>query len=71
MKELFYQYKFSIVGGVVGLVLAALFFTLGFWKTILSIVIVLIGAAIGFSRDKDVDVKEYFDDFWSNDKGWK
>ena len=71
MKEIFEQYKYNIIGGIAGLFLAALFFTIGFWKSILSIIIIGIGMVIGFSKDRDVNVKEYFDDFWTNKKEWK
>lgn len=71
MKDIFEQYKYSIIGGCAGILLASLFFTIGFWKSIISIAIVAIGIFIGFSKDKDVNVKEYFDDFWTNKKDWK
>lgn len=71
MKDIFEQYKYTIVGVAAGILLVALFFSLGFWKSIIGIIIVGICAVIGFSKDKDVNVKEYFDDFWSNKKDWK
>lgn len=71
MKDIFEQYKYSIIGGLGGLILCALFFTIGFWKSIISLAIIGICALVGLSKDKDVDVKDYFDDFWSNKKEWK
>ncbi|VFA53932.1 DUF2273 domain-containing protein [Enterococcus faecalis] len=32
MKELFLEYKYPIIGGLIGLVLALFFFTIGFLK---------------------------------------
>ena len=46
MKELFLEYKYPIIGGLIGLVLALFFFTIGF-KTILLLVMVGIGVFIG------------------------
>ena len=71
MRDIINKYKYSIVGGLTGLVLCSLFFTIGFWKTVISLAVIGIGALLGFSKDKDVDVKDYFDDFWSNKKEWK
>ncbi|HIB1823614.1 TPA: DUF2273 domain-containing protein, partial [Enterococcus faecalis] len=47
MKELFLEYKYPIIGGLIGLVLALFFFTIGFFKTILLLVMVGIGVFIG------------------------
>ena len=46
MKELFLEYKYPIIGGLIGLVLA-LFFSLLVFKTILLLVMVGIGVFIG------------------------
>lgn len=64
-------YKNTIIGGLIGLIVAILIFTLGFWKTVLAVLIIGTGLFIGFSMDRKVDVKEYFEDFWSNKKEWK
>ncbi|MBQ9624497.1 MAG: DUF2273 domain-containing protein [Clostridia bacterium] len=71
MKEFLEKYKYSIIGGAAGLILVILFFTVGFWKTLLGLVIIGVCAIIGLSKDNNVNVKEYFDDFWSNKKEWK
>lgn len=47
MQEFFQQYKYAILGGGVGLVLAILLLTIGFFKTILVIVCVVLGVYIG------------------------
>lgn len=46
------SYIGRIVGFLVFLVIAILFLTLGFWKTILIIVLCLIGIGIGYIKDR-------------------
>lgn len=65
------MYKNTIIGGLIGLIVAILIFTLGFWKTVLAVLIIGTGLFIGFSMDRKMSVKEYFEDFWSNKKEWK
>jgi len=48
MDEFFQQYKYGILGGGVGLILAILLLTIGFLKTLLVIVCILLGTYIGF-----------------------
>ncbi|CAM3240172.1 DUF2273 domain-containing protein [Lactococcus hircilactis] len=45
----FNQYKYPIIGGTSGLLLAICFFTFGFWKTILMLLLILIGIFVGLS----------------------
>ncbi len=54
MKELFLEYKYPIIGGLIGLVLALFFFTIGFFKTILLLVMVGIGVFIGSYKNEDL-----------------
>ncbi|RIN77152.1 DUF2273 domain-containing protein [Staphylococcus simulans] len=46
------SYIGRIVGFLVFLIIAILFLTLGFWKTILIIVLCLIGIGIGYIKDR-------------------
>lgn len=46
------SYIGRIVGFLVFLVITILFLTLGFWKTILIIVLCLIGIGIGYIKDR-------------------
>ncbi|HBB1844730.1 TPA: DUF2273 domain-containing protein, partial [Enterococcus faecium] len=48
MKELFSTYKLPIIFGVLGLILAVLWITVGFFKTLLILIMAAIGVAIGF-----------------------
>ena len=55
MKELFLEYKYPIIGGLIGLVLALFFFTIGFFKTILLLVMVGINVFIGsYIKNEDL-----------------
>lgn len=44
-------FKWRIIGFLAFLLIAILFLTLGFWKTILIIVLCLIGIGIGYIKD--------------------
>ena len=44
-------FKWRIIGFLAFLLIAILFLTLGFWKTILIIVLCLIGVGIGYIKD--------------------
>ena len=48
MKELFRYYQYPIIGGSVGLILAILLITIGFFKTLLVILLTLFGTYLGF-----------------------
>lgn len=41
------EYKWRIVGFIAMLILAVLFLTIGFWKTVLILVLCLIGIGLG------------------------
>lgn len=43
----------AVLGGVVGLIIALLFFAIGFWHTLFIAVLVLIGVAVGQYVDGD------------------
>ncbi|ELK4474743.1 DUF2273 domain-containing protein [Staphylococcus pseudintermedius] len=49
------SYKWRIIGFFFFLVIAILFLTLGFWKTILIIVLCLIGIGVGYIKDRTQD----------------
>lgn len=48
-------FKRRIIGFLAFLLIAILFLTLGFWKTILIIVLCLIGIGIGYIKDRTQD----------------
>ena len=43
---------YALVGGALGLIVAVLFLTLGFWRTALIVVLVALGAGIGALADR-------------------
>ncbi|EGQ3637361.1 DUF2273 domain-containing protein [Staphylococcus pseudintermedius] len=49
------SYKWRIIGFFFFLIIAILFLTLGFWKTILIIVLCLIGIGVGYIKDRTQD----------------
>ncbi|MDN6640290.1 MAG: DUF2273 domain-containing protein [Tetragenococcus sp.] len=62
MQELFQRYKYGILGGGIGLVLAILLLTMGFLKTLLIIVCIFLGAYAGFY----LNAMGFFDRFKNN-----
>ena len=53
MQEFFNQHKWTVILAVSGLVLAVLLLTLGFWKTLLLLVLVALFTAVGMVLDRD------------------
>ena len=47
MQEFLTRDKLPVIFGILGFILAVLFFTIGFFKTILLILITIIGVALG------------------------
>ena len=43
---------YALVGWALGLIVAVLFLTLGFWRTVLIVVLVALGAGIGALADR-------------------
>lgn len=60
MKELFSTYKLPIIFGVLGLILAVLWITVGFFKTLLILIMAAIGVAIGFYLKQTKILDRYF-----------
>jgi uncharacterized membrane protein len=56
------NHKFSVILVLIGLVLSILFFTIGFWRTILLFVILAICFLIGYLLDQSgpEGLKEFF-----------
>ena len=53
--DFFKTFKWRIIGFLGFLIIAILFLTLGFWKTILIIILCLIGIGIGYTKDRKQD----------------
>ena len=56
-KEFFYKNKKLIIGGTTGLVIGILFLTIGFFPTLLLIVLVGIGMLFGATPDLRLKIK--------------
>ncbi|EOH90782.1 DUF2273 domain-containing protein [Enterococcus villorum] len=60
MKELFSAYKLPIIFGGLGLLLAILWITVGFFKTLLLLIMTAIGIGIGFYLKETKMLDHYF-----------
>lgn len=47
MKSFFLQYRYMIIGGLLGLLIAILLLMIGFFKTLLLLVSTILGATLG------------------------
>ena len=69
--EFIKEHKFTIILVLIGLILSILFFTIGFWKTILLMLILALCFFVGFLLDKGglEGLKEFFNKlFTKNNK---
>lgn len=62
MKDTVYRYKLPIIFGSLGLFLAILLVSIGFFKTLLIIVLTGLGTILGFYLERT----EFLEDFFSN-----
>ncbi|EOE6410632.1 DUF2273 domain-containing protein [Enterococcus hirae] len=60
MKEIFSAYKLPIIFGGLGLLLAVLWITVGFFKTLLILIMTAIGAGIGFYLKETKIIDQFF-----------
>lgn len=52
MKDIIDNNKFAIIGALIGFIIALLFLTLGFFKTILLLVMTIVGFGVGWYLKK-------------------
>ncbi|EHI69559.1 DUF2273 domain-containing protein [Streptococcus ictaluri] len=50
--EFYERFKYPIIGGVVGLIIAVLLMTFGFFKTLLAILFIILGMYAGLYAKK-------------------
>lgn len=55
------EYKWRIIGFITMLLVGILFLTLGFWKTLLIILLCAIGVGIGYAKDRTAQLLTFFD----------
>ncbi|HGA2593314.1 TPA: DUF2273 domain-containing protein [Streptococcus agalactiae] len=60
MSEFVRKYRYPLGGAVIGLVLAAMIVTIGFFKTILALVIVVLGAYAGLYVQRTGMLDQFF-----------
>ncbi|GAA2943627.1 DUF2273 domain-containing protein [Enterococcus raffinosus] len=60
MKDLMNQYKLPIIFGIAGLILAILLVAIGFFKTLLIVLLTGLGAALGYYLQQTNLLDEYF-----------
>lgn len=55
MREFISDNKIILMGALIGLLLALIFLTFGFWKTLLVLILVLLGGMVGyFVQESDI-----------------
>ena len=64
LLRLFKLNFFKLLGAVLGLITAILFLTLGFWRTILIILLVSLGVAAGSWLDRGQQLMDILDRFF-------
>ncbi|MDT2641154.1 DUF2273 domain-containing protein [Enterococcus dongliensis] len=60
MKDFIYQYKLPLVFGGLGLILAILLVSIGFFKTLLLVILTILGVMLGFYVDRTGLFQEFF-----------
>ncbi|HIC0223296.1 DUF2273 domain-containing protein, partial [Streptococcus agalactiae] len=60
MSEFVRKYRYPLGGAVIGLVLAAMIVTIGFFKTILALVIIVLGAYAGLYVQRTGMLDQFF-----------
>ncbi|HGA3221087.1 TPA: DUF2273 domain-containing protein [Streptococcus agalactiae] len=60
MSEFVRKYRYPLGGVVIGLVLAAMIVTIGFFKTILALVIIVLGAYAGLYVQRTGMLDQFF-----------
>lgn len=60
MKDLMNQYKLPIIFGIAGLILAILLVAIGFFKTLLIVLLTGLGTALGYYLQQTNLLDEYF-----------
>lgn len=69
-REFCRAHKFAILFAAIGLLLAILFMTIGFWRTLLLLVLIAVCFFLGFLLDQNgfAGLKVFFDKLFSRKK---
>lgn len=65
MRDLIYKHKGAAFGGAIGLIIAILILIIGFWKTLLVILLIGLGVFVGMIIDGNTSIKDSIDRFKS------
>ena len=70
LQDFFKTYKFTIIFVALGIVLTTLFLTIGFWRTLLLLVLVGVCFLVGFLLDQNglAGLKDFCTKLFSNKK---
>ncbi|KRL05166.1 DUF2273 domain-containing protein [Liquorilactobacillus oeni] len=60
MQEFWEEFKLPIIIGLAGFILALLFITLGFFKTLLILVLTVVGVLLGFYLKRSGTLERFF-----------
>ncbi|GGG30446.1 membrane protein [Lysinibacillus alkalisoli] len=59
--DLLRDYKWRILGFLIMLVVSILFLTIGFWKTVLILILTGLGIGIGYAKDRKEEFLIFLD----------
>ncbi len=62
-SKIFQEHPGLVIGGLIGLVIGVIFLIFGFWKTIIFLVIILLGTFVGLLLDGDGRFTELLNKF--------
>lgn len=63
LREIFSKYRWTITGFLVVLILSFLFITVGFWLTLLVLLLCLIGGFFGYLKDNNMKLATFINKF--------
>lgn len=68
LTDWFSRNKGKAIGGIIGLLLAVLMLCIGFWRTMLIVLLVSLGAAVGSQADDQEKRMRWLTRFWGRGK---
>lgn len=63
IREIFSKYRWTITGFLGVLILCILFITVGFWVTLLILILCLIGGFFGYLKDNNMKLATFINKF--------
>lgn len=62
-------HDYALLGGLAGLIVAILMFTVGFWQTLVIVLLVLVGVAVGQLIDGDPKIINFVRNLFEQESG--